>query len=150
MKREKLKESYIYFAKSQHFLNGMNMTETKAYYAAMGLPEQAQYARVIKMGETGSYGFRSRDLKNKYGMIISRRVKFVGTKDERLFIEGYVRSTFAHNTNMRHSGNDYFTCSNINTIKGAERSFFEIVAQGFEILSEIKKKNFSWECEIVS
>jgi hypothetical protein len=151
MKREVIEESYIYFAKrfSEH---------TFAYWRTMwlnlGLSEDEvdsliRDKREVKIGETASYATRSHNLHYYDKIDIVLRVKFMGTKEERMFVESYVRSRYSINRNMIHHGNDYFTCANSNTIKGAERKFFDYVTEGFAMLSSIKGKKYEYAYEVV-
>jgi hypothetical protein len=153
MKREYIEESYIYFASRVYFYKGNNnFTQRKNWEINRGIYslEDINYFdkrdHEIKIGETASLKSRKDSLYYNDGILIRRKVKFEGTKEERLFIESYVRSKYSANKNMYHFGNDYFKCANSNTLKGAENKFFVYVAEAFEILSKIKNKNYNFEC----
>ena len=151
MTREIIEESYIYFAKRLSFAT---ITYWKKLRLSQGYSEEdiARWTadkREVKIGETASYTLRNRDLHYYSNIDITLRVKFMGTKEERLFVEAYIRTKYSANRNMIHHGNDYFSCSNSNTIKGAERKFFGYVAEGFAMLSAIKGKEYDYTCETV-
>lgn len=154
-KKECIEDSYIYFARHKTFyssndtLNYWRNWWLNQGYSKEDVDDWIMADRQAKVGETASYTSRSKKLYSENGMRISRRVKFLGTKDERLFVESYVRLKYSTNSNMRHHGNDYFTCANTKTIKGAENKFFEYVAEGFALMSALKGKKYSYECEIM-
>ena len=108
------------------------------------MPVLAQ--KVIKIGETNNITNRKNGLSNKENTILTKCVCFDGTKDDRLFIESYLRTRYAANSNMTHFGNDHFTCRTVNTVKGAENNFFVYVAEAFAMLEQIKHKHYSYEC----
>lgn len=151
MTREIIEESYIYFAKR---LSSETITYWKKLWLSQGSSEEdvtrwTTDRREVKIGETASYALRNRDLHYYNNIDIALRVKFMGTKEERLFVEAYIRTKYSANRNMIHHGNDYFSCSNSNTIKGAEHKFFDYVAEGFAMLSAIKGKEYNYTCETV-
>ena len=153
-KKELIETSYIYIAESNTFnvfksLKELTEWRLKQGYTMERIKWEYHYDCRVKVGETASYETRKNNLRYKDAMTIVRRVKFEGTKEERLFVEGYVRSKYSANVNMRHYGNDYFSCTNRNTVKGAKNHFFALVAEGFELLSQIKHKNYTFECEIL-
>lgn len=150
-----VEESYIYFGKRfEFFIWHENFTQYRKKRLERGIDPQKiakdlDYFREIKIGETASYYYRQENLRYKDGIYISRRVKFMGTKDERLFIESQIRTRYALNGNMGHHGNDYFWCLNTNTIKGAERKFFSYVADAFQQLSLMTGKNYECEYQVM-
>ena len=101
--------------------------------------------RTFKIGETANLETRSNGLWSNERMRVSRYVKFNGTKDERLFIESYLRSVYAANSNLSHFGNDHFRARNQNNLKGAENKFFVHVAEAFAALEVIKHKSFNYK-----
>ena len=144
-------ESFIYFA--SRFNDGWkDFTNLREYrircngYTEQEARESQAFYSVIKIGETASLRYRTKNLYYKDHMNIRRLVCFNGTKDERLFIEAYLRSKYASNRNMRHFGNDHFRCSNSKILKGAENKFFQYVAEAFALLEQVKKKEYSYEC----
>ena len=151
MTREIIEESYIYFAKrlSDHTLSYWKNLWLSQGYSAEDVKCWIDSRREIKVGETASYDLRKRDLYSKNNISIVRRVKFMGTKEERLFVEAYIRSKYSINTNMIHHGNDYFSCSNSKTIRGAENKFFGYVTEGFTMLSALKGKEYDYTCEVI-
>ena len=151
MTREIIEESYIYFAKR---LSHRTLSYWRELWLSQGHSEDdvkhwTDTHREVKIGETASYTTRRNNLRYIDGIDIALRVKFMGTKDERLFVESYLRTKYSMNCNMIHHGNDYFTCSNSNTIKGAEHKFFGYVAEGFALLSVVKGKKYDYICEAV-
>ena len=151
--KECIEESYIYFATRFDTNYCKSLTERKLSWMARGYDETTvlrwiRGEKEIKIGETASFKNRLNHLYYNDGISIRRYVKFEGTKEERLFLESYVRSKYASNANMTHFGNDYFQCANINTIKGAQNKFFSYIAEGFELLSQIKHKNYNYTCEM--
>lgn len=151
MTREIIEESYIYFAKRFY---SHTLAYWKSWWLSQGYSEEdvtswVNADREVKIGETASYTTRRNNLRYQDGINIALRVKFMGTKEERMFIESYIRTKYSMNRNMIHHGNDYFTCSNSNTIKGAERKFFDYVSEGFAMLSTIKGKQYDYACEVI-
>lgn len=153
-KKEFRCESFVYFASRTNF-NGYNWhTLTDIYkwridhnhYTEDKAKTEMYYYSVIKIGETASFDNRKNSLRYQDGISIRRYVKFDGTKEERLFIEAYLRSKYAGNRNMEHFGNDHFRCYNSKTIKGAENKFFQYVAEAFALLEQIKGRVYSYEC----
>lgn len=151
MAREIIEESYIYFAKrlSYHTLSYFKKLWLSQGHSENDVKRWLNDEREVKIGETASYTTRRNNLRYNDCIYIALRVKFMGTKDERLFVESYVRSKYSANRNMIHHGNDYFSCSNSNTIKGAENKFFAYVAEGFALLSTVKGKHYDYTCEVV-
>ena len=151
MTREIIEESYIYFAKR---LSDFTLSYWKELWLSQGhskddVTRWINNDREVKIGETASYTTRRNNLHYIDRIDIALRVKFMGTKEERMFIESYIRTKYSINRNMIHHGNDYFTCSNSNTIKGAEHKFFDYVAEGFAMLSAVKGKKYEYTCETV-
>ena len=149
---ENIVESYIYFAKygsQYHTCKELRTMWERQGHKKEDIDWWILLEKRVKVGETASYETRKNNLRYQNGVDIYRRVKFMGTKDDRLFIEAYIRAKYAANPNMEHIGNDYFNCANRNTIKGAENKFFAYVTEAFELLSQIKNKNYTFECEIV-
>jgi len=101
--------------------------------------------RIFKIGETANLKNRTNTLWTQNRVKIARYVKFSGTKDERLFIESYLRSKYSANRNLAHFGNDHFKARNKNSFKGAENKFFVYVAEAFAMLETIKNKSFSYK-----
>ena len=154
-KKEFRSDSFIYFASRINFnssyewhslaeiyrwrIEHNHCTEDEAKFSM-------RYHSEVKIGETASFNSRKNSLYYNDDISIRRYVKFNGTKEERLFIESYLRSKYAANRNMVHFGNDYFRCYNSKTIKGAENKFFQYVAEAFAMLEQIKKRKYSYEC----
>ena len=114
MRKEKTEKSYIYFAKDTQ--------------------------REMKVGETSNLEQRQNVLWSTERINVSRYVSFNGTKDERLFVESYLRTKYSTNSNLRHYGNDHFKAQTKNNLKGAENRFFVYVAEAFALLEQIKGK----------
>ena len=151
MTREIIEESYIYFAKR---FDSHTLTHWRKWWLSLGYSEEdvtrwVNADREVKIGETASYTTRRNNLRYQDRIYVALRVKFMGTKEERMFVESYIRTKYSMNRNMIHHGNDYFTCSNSNTIKGAERKFFDYVSEGFAMLSAIKGKTYDYTCEVI-
>lgn len=118
-----------------------NNTKCYVYYCKETVKE-----RDMKVGETGNLEMRQNMLWSNERISVTRYVSFKGTKDERLFIESYLRSKYSANCNLQHYGNDHFTARNKNNLKGAENKFFVYVAEAFAILEQIKNKPFKFTC----
>jgi hypothetical protein len=101
--------------------------------------------RIFKIGESSNLENRANTLWTQNRVKIARYVKFNGTKDERLFIESYLRVKYSANCNLAHFGNDHFKARNGNSLKGAENKFFVNVAEAFAMLETIKNKSFSYK-----
>jgi hypothetical protein len=145
----KTEKSYVYFGK-RHF-GDETFTELLNHYLTHGWCEYdakhwTSIQKVIKIGETNNIISRKKGLSTHEHTMLTRFVCFDGTKDDRLFIESYLRTRYAANPNMAHFGNDHFTCRTANTIKGAENNFFVYVAEAFALLEQIKHKHYSYEC----
>lgn len=119
-KKVKEVKSYIYFAKEENNL------------------------RVMKVGETGNLEGRQNTLWSNEYINVSRYVSFNGTKDERLFVESYLRAKYSANSNLQHFGNDHFKAQTKNNLKGAENKFFTYVAEAFALLEQIKGREISF------
>ena len=154
-KKEFRSDSFIYFASRVDFNSPYEWHSLTEIYKSriernQWTEEEAKwsmhYYSEIKIGETANFENRKNSLYYKDDISIRRFVKFNGTKEERLFIESYLRSKYAANRNMAHFGNDYFHCYNSKTIKGAENKFFQYVAEAFILLEQIKGRKYSYEC----
>lgn len=151
IRNDAIEESYVYFARK--LIGWSTITSLKKIWVRRGCSAEdiARWAkdyRLVKVGESASYNRRRSGLSSD-GMYIELRVRFMGTKDERLFLESYVRSKYSLNRNMIHHGNDHFLCANSNTIKGAQNKFFDYMAEAFAALSVLKGKTFEYTCERV-
>lgn len=153
-KKEFRCDSFIYFASRINFNSPCDWHSLAEIYkwriernnwAKEEAKKDMRYYSEIKIGETANFGNRKNSLHYKDSISIRRFVKFNGTKEERLFIESYLRSKYAANRNMVHFGNDYFRCYNSKTIKGAENKFFQYVAEAFSLLEQIKGRKYSYE-----
>ena len=100
--------------------------------------------REMKVGETGNLEQRQNMLWSSERINVTRYVSFNGTKDERLFVESYLRSKYSANNNLRHYGNDHFKAQTKNNLKGAENKFFTYVAEALAILEQIKGRPISF------
>ena len=145
-----MNDSYIYFG-TRYGAGEVAFTKLYENWIARGYSEAKAKdwvadARLIKVGETANIYQRSNSLRCNEDTWIKRYVHFQGTKDERLFVESYIRSKYAANRNMEHCGNDHFYCRTSKTIKGAENKFFIYVAEAFALLEQIKGKTFNYEC----
>lgn len=156
-KKEFRTDSYVYFATRMDFMSKYGYRNLTEYYNRCidffdETEEQAkrsmQYNSAVKVGETANFTSRKNSLNYNDDIIIRRYVKFDGTKEERLFIESYLRTKYAANRNMVHFGNDHFRCYNSKTIKGAENKFFQYVAEAFSLLEQIKGRKYSYECVV--
>lgn len=117
------------------------MTNEKSYiYFTIQHSQRKQF----KIGETGSLEQRQNQLWSNERMEVSRFISFDGTKDERLFVEAYLRSKYAGNRNLKHCGLDHFTARTLNNAKGAENRFFVYVAEAFALLETIKNKKYNY------
>ena len=112
-----------------------NNVKSYIYFAKNGVCE-----RDMKIGETGNMEQRQNMLWSTERMEVNRYVSFKGTKDERLFIESYLRAKYSANNNLRHFGNDHFKAQTRNNLKGAENKFFVYVAEAFALLEQIKDR----------
>lgn len=117
----------------------INESKSYVYFAKEAIAE-----REMKIGETSNLEQRQHMLWSTESITVSRYVSFNGTKDERLFIESYLRSKYSANRNLQHYGNDHFTSRNKNNLKGAENKFFTYVAEAFAILEQIKGRSISF------
>ena len=113
----------------------VELVRSYIYFAKEGITE-----REMKIGETSNLEMRQNMLWSTERINVSRYVSFNGTKDERLFIESYLRSKYSANGNLRHYGNDHFKAQTKNNLKGAENKFFVYVAEAFALLEQIKGK----------
>ena len=111
----------------------VNVVKSYIYFAKENVCE-----REMKVGETGNLEQRQNMLWSTERINVSRYVSFNGTKDERLFVESYLRSKYSANGNLRHFGNDHFKAQTKNNLKGAENKFFVYVAEAFAVLEQIK------------
>ena len=119
------------------------MKNEKSYiYFAIGANADK---RIFKIGESSNLEHRTNTLWTQNRVVISRYVRFNGTKDERLFIESYLRAKYSANCNLAHFGNDHFKARNSNSLKGAENKFFVNVAEAFAMLETIKHKSFNYK-----
>ena len=100
--------------------------------------------RQFKIGETANLEQRQVQLRLNEGTHICKYIKFDGTKDERLFVESYLRARYAGNRNLRHFALDHFNACTINNAKGAENKFFVYVAEAFALLEQIKGKHYDY------
>lgn len=104
--------------------------------------------RDFKIGESANLKSRQNTLWSNERTAIHRYVSFDATKEERLFIEGYLRSKYAANRNLCHYGNDHFHARTTNNLKGAENRFFVYVAEAFAMLEKIKNKQFTYYAHV--
>jgi len=140
---------WIYFAATDNFLaekctkrDIFNRYLNMGYDASEAL-EYAEDAMKIKIGETKNRGQRRNMLLRDEGRWMYHTIKFKGTKADRLFVEGYVRSRIEHRYstfNISHIGNDHFYCLNSNVIRTIQREFPMYVEEGLKILENIKEK----------
>ena len=121
-------------------MNRKHEIETSYVYFANG------HKRQFKIGETANFKQRNTKLWSDERMQISRYVVFEGTKDERLFVESYIRMMYTSNCNLEHFGNDHFKTRTENNRKGAENQFFTMVAEAFAIIEQRKNKKISFTC----
>jgi hypothetical protein len=118
------------------------MTTEKSY---VYITAQHSMKRQFKIGETTNMEQRQNQLWSNERMETSRFISFDGSKDERLFVEAYLRSKYAGNRNLKHCGLDHFTARTLNNAKGAENHFFVYVAEAFALLETIKNKKYSYK-----
>lgn len=118
-------------------------------YVYFGKMTPAVMKRDMKIGESADFNNRYKSLWSNERIRISRYVSFKGTKEERLFIESYIRTKYAANRNLCHYGNDHFRARTINNLKGAENKFFQYVAEAFAVMETLKHKKFPYECHII-
>ena len=104
--------------------------------------------RDFKVGESSNLKSRQNTLWSNERATIRRYVSFEATKEERLFIEAYLRSKYAANRNLCHYGNDHFHARTTNNLKGAENKFFVNVAEAFALLEKIKGKQFTYYAHV--
>lgn len=104
--------------------------------------------RDFKVGESSNLKSRQNTLWSNERTAIRRYVSFEATKEERLFIEAYLRSKYAANCNLCHYGNDHFHARTTNNLKGAENKFFVNVAEAFALLEKIKGKQFTYYAHV--
>ena len=104
--------------------------------------------RDFKVGESSNLKSRQNTLWSNERTTIRRYVSFEATKEERLFIEAYLRSKYAANRNLCHNGNDHFHARTTNNLKGAENKFFVNVAEAFALLEKIKGKQFTYYAHV--
>lgn len=109
------------------------------YFASEDIRE-----REMKVGETGNLEQRQNMLWSNERINVKRYVSFEGTKDERLFVESYLRSKYSANNNLRHFGNDHFKAQTKNNLKGAENKFFVYVTEAFALLEQIKGREIAF------
>lgn len=109
------------------------------YFASEDIRE-----REMKVGETGNLEQRQNMLWSNERINVKRYVSFEGTKDERLFVESYLRSKYSANSNLHHFGNDHFKAQTKNNLKGAENKFFVYVAEAFALLEQIKGREIAF------
>ena len=121
-----------------------NKTEKSYIY----FTEHATLHRTFKIGETSNLETRGNNLWSQERMRVARYVSFDGTKDERLFIEAYLRSKYSANRNLAHFGNDHFTARTQNNLRGAENKFFLHVAEAFALLEIIKNKKYEFKTNV--
>ena len=115
-------------------------------YVYFGTKHSAK--RDFKIGETANMKQRQTALWSQERTEVCRYVSFEATKEERLFIEAYLRSKYAANRNLCHYGNDHFHARTTNNLKGAENKFFVNVAEAFALLEKIKSKQFTYYAHV--
>lgn len=106
-------------------------------------------SRVGKFGETSDFGQRRYNLyyKNDISIDIIKKVQWNGNKDERRYIEGYLRIKYRTNYNLDPLRDDYIVATNSNCLKGASNRFFDYVAEAFASLESITGKHYDYTCK---
>lgn len=141
-----LETCWIYFATHINFTDGTTKKDIyHRYFESTNNEEDAKaFANTcmkIKIGETCNRGSRRQSLFQSEGITMRETIKFKGTKADRLFVEGYVRSRIEHRYstfNINHVGNDHFICSNSNIIRLLQKEFPIYVQEGLNLLEKIK------------
>lgn len=123
------------------------MSKTEKSYVYFG-GHKATTSKEFKIGESANLYLRKNTLWSNERIEILRYVVFNGTKDERLFVESYLRSVYSANRNLKHFGNDHFKAQTRNNLKGAENQFFVHVAEAFAALEIIKHKKFTYQVHV--
>lgn len=103
-------------------------------------------SRVGKFGETSDFGQRRYKLccRNDISINIIKKVQWHGNKDERRYIESYLRMKYRTNYNLDPLRDDYVVATNSNCLKGASNHFFDYVAEAFASMESATGQHYDY------